>query len=180
MRDRSHHHLHRDEIRLLLVAQLLLLRITPISHTYRDATQRLALQRVRARRRHGRAQTHRAGIPAGGVPLSQHGGLRQVGVQLERRAVEAAERVPAKVADSGRLDITAPSLAHLDRDHGVVDQTVVRYHRVLAEQREVDHLELTQSVARTLFVLSMIVSCLRFMSLPLRERKVVMGSYDYG
>lgn len=32
--------------------------------------------------------------------------------------------------------------------------------------------------APTLLVLSMMVSCLRFISLPLRERKVVIGSYD--
>ena len=48
-----------------------------------------------------------------------------------------------KVADRRRLRLTPRRHSHLDGDDGVVDETVVRDHGVVAEQREVDCLRLT-------------------------------------
>lgn len=106
VRDRAHHHLHRDVVRLLLVPQLFLLRLTPPHRAHRDAAQRLALQRVGARRRDRRAETHhRLPRAARRVPLPQHRRLGHVRVQLEGRAVEPAQGVAPKITDRRRLDV---------------------------------------------------------------------------
>ena len=93
-------------------------------------------------------------------------GLGERRIERDGRGVEPAERVPAEVAHDGRLD----------GDHGMGLEHVVGDQRVVSEHREADGL-MVRCGAKSITVLleSTITNSFRFISLPLRDRKSVVG-----
>ena len=85
-----------------------------------------------------------------------------------------SERPPKSLTTA--LWVSGERETHLDGDDGVVGETVVGDHRVLPEDGEVDGLRWSEREVPTALLLSTSENCLRFISLPLRERNSVTGS----